>query len=91
MKVQSRVTGEIIETTRGNWTDHECFYVSIVDGRRFNVVAGPFQTHQEALDTVDKAIEAGYKVDPKSWFYSWGTVKMKNGYQEGILNKQLGI
>lgn len=76
---------------RGNWTDKVCFYVSVVDGKRFAVVAGPFRTHPEALSMVDSAIEAGHKVDPKSHFYAWGTVKMKNGHREGKLNTQLGI
>ena len=76
---------------RGNWTDNPCFYVSIVDGSRFAVVAGPFRTHPEALSMVDPAIKAGRDADPKSHFYAWGTVKMKNGRKEGKLNKQLGV
>jgi hypothetical protein len=27
------------------------------------------------------------KHDPRSWFYSWGMVKMDNGYKTGVLNK----
>ena len=76
---------------RGNWTDNPCFYVSVVDEPKFAVVAGPFRTHPEALNMVEPAIEVGRKVDPKSHFYTWGTVKMKDGHQEGILNEQLGI
>ena len=76
---------------RGNWTDTTCFYVSVVDGPKFALVAGPFRTHPEALSMVDPAIEVGREVDPKSHFYAWGTVKMKNGHRKGILNAQLGI
>ena len=76
---------------RGNWTDGPCFYVSIVDGPRFNVVAGPFRTHQSALDTVDRARDIGNDRDPRSVFYGWGTVKMATGHREGSLNQQLGL
>ena len=76
---------------RGNWTDNPCYYVSIIDGKKFNVVAGPFQEHQAALGMVDAARMIGSKVDPKSWFYGWGTVKMKDGHRDGMLNSHLGI
>lgn len=76
---------------RGNWTDESCFYVSIIDGERFNVVAGPFRVHQEALEMVEPARTIGNRVGRKSWFYGWGTVKMENGHSDGILNKHLGI
>lgn len=78
-------------SNRGNWTDNPCFYVSIKDAGKFNVVAGPFKTHQEALDKVDIAIKVGQETDPKSWFYSWGTVKIQNGHRDGCLNNKLGI
>lgn len=55
---------------RSNWTDDPCFYVSIIDGKQFNVVAGPFRTDKEAEGMVDYAREEGCKVDPWSHFYS---------------------
>ena len=76
---------------RGNWTDGSCFYVSIKDGKRFALVAGPFQDHQEALDMVQIARQKGEELDTMSIFYAWGTVKMSNGYREGLLNQKLGI
>ncbi len=85
------MTGKEVKMERGNWTDGPCFYVSIVDGKRFTTVAGPFRTHPEALSMVDPAIEIGRELDPKSHFYAWGTVKMENGHREGRLNTQLGI
>ena len=75
----------------GSWADDECFYVSIVDGPRFALMAGPFRTHQEALNLVDKANDIGREIDPASHFYGWGTVKMANGYRTGRLNKELGL
>lgn len=76
---------------RGNWTDDPCYYVSIVDGEKFALMAGPFQNHQEAIDMVEKAQDKGNQLDSRAWFYGWGTVKMANGYYEGRLNKELGV
>ena len=76
---------------RNNWTDNPCYYVSIIDGKKFNVVLGPFSTHKEALDMVEPARNEGNKLDPKSHFYGWGTVKMANGYKGGLLNEKFNI
>jgi len=76
---------------RGNWTDQESFYVSVIDGPRFNLLAGPFRTHQEALGMVEKTRTEGEKHDPRAHFYGFGTVKMKDGHREGFLNQYLGI
>jgi len=76
---------------RGNWTDLPCYYVSIIDGDKHNLVAGPFKTHKQALDMVRPARIQGNKLDPKSVFYGWGTAKRENGYWEGNLNKFLNI
>jgi len=72
-----------------DWRDHPCYYVSIVDGPRFNVVAGPFRSHQEALDMVKEANLVGCELDDRAWFYGWGTVKMQTGRIEGKLNPWL--
>ena len=74
---------------RGNWTDRPCFYVSVIDGPKRALVAGPYRTHKEALAKVEPAKEAGAKADPWSTFYAWGTAKAPNGYREGMLNKAL--
>ena len=76
---------------RGNWTDEECYYISIKDGKRRALVVGPFKTHDEALGLVCKAMVAGREVDPASHFYAWGTAKRANGHHEGIMNKILGV
>ena len=74
------------------WTDDPCFYVSVVDGKRFNLLAGPFKTHEEAKAIFEKTREEALKVGGEwAWFYSYGTVKMINGYREGLLNGKLGI
>ena len=76
----------------GNWRDNPCYYVSVIDGDRFNLLAGAFRTHEQALEMVDAARNAALEYgDPKAWFYAYGTCKMENGYNSGILNKKLGI
>jgi len=40
---------------------------------------------------VDKARKLANALDPKSWFYGWGTARRENGYKEGVLNGRLGI
>ena len=77
---------------RGNWTDSECFYVDAVDGDKFVLLAGPFQTLQQAEQNKDKVAKAAMDYgDPKAVWYSYGCCKMENGYREGTLNKQVGI
>jgi hypothetical protein len=68
------------------------YYVSVVDGPRFGLLAGPFQTHVEALECVDRAKKEPYRVDPRSVFYAFGTTAMKPGYRKpGKLNDLLGL
>lgn len=79
------------------------FYVSVEDGpKKFNVVAGPYDTHAEALAVVEPvkrlAIDGvdGGPCDPYAHFYSWGTVRMPGGTEgnpgytaPGLLNERL--
>lgn len=68
------------------------YYVSVIDGPRFGLLAGPFSTHVEACAWVDRAREEAYRVDPRSWFYAFGTVAMRPGYRKpGRLNDLLGL
>jgi hypothetical protein len=77
---------------RDDWRDGECFYVSCIDGPQFALLAGPFQTHEEALSWVDRANDEAQKYgDPKAWFYAYGTCKMAHGHKKGLLNFHLGI
>jgi hypothetical protein len=53
------------------------YYVSVIDGARSRLVAGPFSTHEEALAQVDPQRNHWYELDPKSWFYAWGTARVR--------------
>ena len=76
---------------QANWRDNPCFYVSVVDGSRLGLLAGPFQTHKEALGMVDQARATAQRRNAWAWFYAFGTVKMKNGNKPGVLNEDLGL
>ena len=84
--------------SKKTWRAKPCFYVSVADWPRgavnpiqFGLAAGPFRTHQEALDLVEPARRAGEKADPWAAFYAWGTVKMKTGKTIGQFNDRMGI
>jgi hypothetical protein len=78
-----------VKNSLGNWSDSPCFYVSIRDAGRHAVTAGPFRTHAAALAVLPVARELGYKADPWSHFYSWGTCKLETGHKTGSLNSKL--
>lgn len=67
------------------------FYVSVVDGKRVGLLAGPFATHKQALDLVDKAKEKAEEIDPFACFYAFGTLSLATGKREGVFNKALDI
>jgi hypothetical protein len=67
------------------------FYVSVVDGEQFGLLAGPFATHDEALALVDKAQALAEELNRRAVFYSFGTVQMKTGERDGLLNSRLGV
>lgn len=49
------------------------FYVSAIDGRRRHLVAGPYDTHAEALELVEPVLKHADQLDPRAWFMAWGT------------------
>lgn len=78
------------------------YYVSVIDGprtgdsievKRMGLLAGPFETHQEALDRVDAVRKIAEEVNVWAHFYAFGTCKLKepiNGrYPPGRLNDRL--
>jgi hypothetical protein len=68
------------------------YYVSMVDGPRFALLAGPFAQHAVALDQVEPAKTIAQKLDPWADFYAFGTVRMADDYTTpGKLNERLGL
>ena len=65
------------------------YYVSVRrENGDYRFLAGPYDTHQAALDDVPKVSELAYKYDPRGVWYSYGTCRITDGsYTEpGIFN-----
>jgi hypothetical protein len=78
------------------------FYVSVIDGprigdrievKRMGLLAGPYETHDDALDKVDVVRRIAEQVNVWAHFYAFGTVKLKEpidgSYPPGRLNHLL--
>ena len=75
------------------------FYVSVIDApriggeievKRFGLLAGPYETHEEALARVGVVREIAEEVNSWAHFYAFGTVKLKQPpYPVGRLNHLL--
>ena len=64
------------------------YYVSLIDGPRFALLAGPYSTHREALDMVTPAKEAANKVNrQQAAFAGFGTCRLEHDAGAGILQK----
>lgn len=86
----------------GNPTsDAPCWYASVQDNGRTALVLGPFETEAQCrqwayYDTADGGNPAKHnrltrvaECDPRSHWYSWGMVKLENGYKTGCLNSRI--
>jgi hypothetical protein len=51
------------------------YFVTAVDGSKWYYMAGPYATHQQALDAVQPALKIADKNDGRAWFMSWGTTQ----------------
>ena len=77
--------------------DHVCdadscprgtYYVTAVDGGSWWRMAGPYDTHQEALADVERARSITNEHVDRAWFMYWGTIRDKTGNRApGNLNK----
>lgn len=72
------------------------YYVTMIrdpgKNQRVARLAGPFDTHEEALSHVDAAKEHAYEVDPRSAFDAFGTSCIESdNHKPGVLNEHLGI
>lgn len=63
------------------------FYVSVLDGPRHNLLAGPFDTHAEALAEVERVRAVALELDAKAHFYAFGTCSVGDYSEPGFLNK----
>jgi hypothetical protein len=63
------------------------FYVSCIDGHRKALVSGPYASHAEALDAVQRVQRAAEKIDPRAIWYAWGTSGSETYDKPGALGK----
>ena len=62
------------------------FFVSCVNGPRVAFVAGPYRTHQDALDAFRAVQEYAERVDPRAVWYSFGTGRARKD-QKTVLGR----
>lgn len=72
------------------------YFVSVVDGPRVGLIAGPFvDDHAAALAMVDKARSVAEDADRRAVFYAFGTVRLDHDHpraqRPGTLNHLLGL
>jgi len=69
------------------------FYVDAVDGDRIVLLAGPFQSLEEAEKFIEPVRELAMSFgDPKAFWYSYGCSKWKAEVaKQGKFNKELGL
>ena len=53
------------------------FYVTVVDGPRVGFLLGPYASHQDAINNVDRGRELANGADAFAHFYSFGTASIK--------------
>lgn len=62
--------------------DTTAFYVSAIDGDRDWLISGPYDTHQQALDDVDRVRELICAQDGRGHFMAWGTAGFRGAREE---------
>lgn len=71
------------------------YYVSVIDGPRRALLAGPWPTHAAALAMVDTVRELAVQIDPKAHFYAFGTARLPDDdtvpIRAGSLSSRLGL
>lgn len=68
------------------------YYVSVIDGPRWGLLAGPYPQHQQALDLICLVKRLAQDVDPWGAFYAYGTCRVRDGQPDlgpGRLNHLL--
>lgn len=61
------------------------YFVSAIDHDKIYLMAGPYETHAEALANVDKALQVAFEHDGRAWFMAWGTVRIEGSQRVGRL------
>jgi hypothetical protein len=63
------------------------YYVTVVDGKRYDCLSGPYRTHAEALAMVEPMQRRALDLESAAAFYSFGTALLPRGTtKKGILD-----
>lgn len=65
-------------TTQSDIIPQTAYYVTVRNGLRTGGLLGPYDTHAEALENVDRGRKLALASDneTRSWFYTYGTTKL---------------
>lgn len=63
------------------------YYVSVVNGSQFGLLAGPYDSHRKALDMVAKVRKIAGENNRDVIWYGFGTCRMEMAVGPGVLNK----
>ena len=55
------------------------YYVTVRDAGHTGWLLGPFTTHQEALDAVERGRDLANEWNAKAWFMAFGTASVPSG------------
>lgn len=69
------------------------YYVTAINGKSTAWLAGPFRDgHRAALNMVAAAKKIAQEVDPRAFWYAYGTARTDYSYDRaGVLNERLGL
>lgn len=67
------------------------FFVSITDGPKLDLLAGPYKTHARALAEVDRVWRIALDTWSEAAFCSVGTVGINDGRKRTGLLNQMGL
>lgn len=55
------------------------FYVTVIDGPRTGFLLGPYDTHREALDKVERGRKLAQEVNDRATWFAFGTSSAPHG------------
>jgi hypothetical protein len=65
------------------------YYITVVrDDGDYRFLAGPYHTHQAAMDDLDRARSIATAIDRSAVWYAYGTASVTGYTEPGILNRR---
>ena len=64
------------------------YYVVAAAGKRYSLLAGPYQTHGEAVAVLDKVRRVAYRINPMTVFYTFDTCRLIGYNKPGLFNRR---